>query len=81
MPKLQLKSNARPATYAYPPPLEEKKREEREKVATAALSFAARSRRNRGQPASVSTSSGETKMEVVSCIDLCLLSTNHIISE
>lgn len=32
MPKLELKSNAKPSTYAYPAPLEEKKREEREKV-------------------------------------------------
>ncbi|CAB3384347.1 Hypothetical predicted protein [Cloeon dipterum] len=61
MPKLQFRSNAKPATYAYPPPLEEKKREEREKVATAALSFAARSRRNRGHGTSAAQ---ETKMEV-----------------
>ncbi|XP_059478914.1 26S proteasome non-ATPase regulatory subunit 1 [Neocloeon triangulifer] len=60
MPKLQFRSNAKPATYAYPPPLEEKKREEREKVATAALSFAARSRRNRHG----ASSTQETKMEV-----------------
>ncbi|KAJ8976649.1 hypothetical protein NQ317_009112 [Molorchus minor] len=45
MPKLELKSNAKPSTYAYPAPLEEKKREEREKVTTAVLSIAARQRR------------------------------------
>ncbi|KAG8225642.1 hypothetical protein J437_LFUL010327 [Ladona fulva] len=45
MPKLELRSNARPAMFAYPPPLEEKKREEREKVTTAVLSIAARARR------------------------------------
>jgi 26S proteasome regulatory subunit N2 len=61
MPKLQLRSNARPATFAYPPPQEEKKREEREKVATAALSFAARSRRN----ARHQLPATEAKMEVV----------------
>ncbi|XP_966419.1 26S proteasome non-ATPase regulatory subunit 1 [Tribolium castaneum] len=45
MPKLELKSNAKPSLYAYPAPLEEKKREEREKVTTAVLSIAARQRR------------------------------------
>lgn len=45
MPKLDLKSNAKPSLYAYPAALEEKKREEREKVTTAVLSIAARQRR------------------------------------
>ncbi|XP_018318888.1 26S proteasome non-ATPase regulatory subunit 1 [Agrilus planipennis] len=45
MPKLEYKSNAKPSLYAYPAPLEEKKREEREKVTTAVLSIAARQRR------------------------------------
>ncbi|XP_074109824.1 regulatory particle non-ATPase 2 [Cotesia typhae] len=45
MPKLEIRSNARPSVYAYPAPLEEKKREEREKVQTAVLSIAARARR------------------------------------
>ncbi|XP_050307174.1 26S proteasome non-ATPase regulatory subunit 1 [Anthonomus grandis grandis] len=45
MPKLELKSNAKPSLYAYPAPMEEKKREEREKVQTAVLSIAARLRR------------------------------------
>ncbi|KAL3282617.1 hypothetical protein HHI36_005792 [Cryptolaemus montrouzieri] len=45
MPKLELRSNAKPSMYAYPAPLEEKKREEREKVTTAVLSIAARQRR------------------------------------
>ncbi|XP_066256919.1 26S proteasome non-ATPase regulatory subunit 1 [Euwallacea similis] len=45
MPKLELKSNAKPSLYAYPAPLEEKKREEREKVQTAVLSIAARQRK------------------------------------
>ncbi|XP_011503655.1 PREDICTED: 26S proteasome non-ATPase regulatory subunit 1 [Ceratosolen solmsi marchali] len=49
MPKLNLKSNARPSIYAYPPPLEEKKREEREKVTTAVLSIAARARRRESE--------------------------------
>ncbi|XP_060523239.1 26S proteasome non-ATPase regulatory subunit 1 [Cylas formicarius] len=45
MPKLEIKSNAKPSLYAYPAPMEEKKREEREKVQTAVLSIAARLRR------------------------------------
>lgn len=45
MPKLELKSNAKPSLYAYPAPMEEKKREEREKVQTAILSIAARQRK------------------------------------
>lgn len=45
MPKMELKSAAKPSLYAYPAPLEEKKVEEREKVATAVLSIAARQKR------------------------------------
>lgn len=45
MPKFEIKSAAKPSTYAYPAPLEEKKAEEREKVATAVLSIAARQKR------------------------------------
>ncbi|XP_073819102.1 regulatory particle non-ATPase 2 [Musca autumnalis] len=45
MPQMKFKSAARPSIYAYPAPLEEKKSEEREKVATAVLSIAARQKR------------------------------------
>lgn len=45
MPKMELRSAAKPSLYAYPPPMEEKKAEEREKVATAVLSIAARQKR------------------------------------
>lgn len=45
MPKVEFRSAARPSLYAYPAPLEEKKTEEREKVATAVLSIAARQKR------------------------------------
>ncbi|XP_014254277.1 26S proteasome non-ATPase regulatory subunit 1 [Cimex lectularius] len=58
MPKLEIKSNAKPSMFAYPPPLEEKKREEREKVTTAVLSIAARARR-RG-----TAGRSDSKMEV-----------------
>ncbi|KOX78273.1 26S proteasome non-ATPase regulatory subunit 1 [Melipona quadrifasciata] len=49
MPKLEMRSNARPSVYAYPAPLEEKKREEREKITTAVLSIAARARRRESE--------------------------------
>lgn len=45
MPKIEFKSAAKPSLYAYPAPMEEKKAEEREKVATAVLSIAARQKR------------------------------------
>lgn len=45
MPKVEFKSAAKPSLYAYPAPMEEKKAEEREKVATAVLSIAARQKR------------------------------------
>ncbi|VDN00722.1 unnamed protein product [Thelazia callipaeda] len=38
MPKTEFRCNAKPLTFAYPPPLEEKKKEENEKVETAVLS-------------------------------------------
>lgn len=63
MPKLDLRSNARPSVYAYPAPLEEKKREEREKVTTAVLSVAARVRRRESER---KARDSHEKMEVVS---------------
>ncbi|XP_075237027.1 regulatory particle non-ATPase 2 [Lycorma delicatula] len=62
MPKLEIRSNARPSIFAYPPALEEKKQEEREKVTTAVLSIAARARR-RGASKVTEQNSSE-KMEV-----------------
>lgn len=66
MPKLEIKSNARPSIYAYPAPLEEKKREEREKVTTAVLSIAARARRREIER---KARDSHEKMEVVSYKD------------
>lgn len=61
MPKLDLKSSAKPSMFAYPAPLEEKKREEREKVTTAVLSIAARQRRRDNE-----RKHRDEKMDVVS---------------
>ncbi|XP_055592826.1 26S proteasome non-ATPase regulatory subunit 1 [Uranotaenia lowii] len=66
IPKIDLKSAARPSLYAYPAPLEEKKREERDKVATAVLSLAARAKRRTGDKKKDTKTSGDSdsKMEV-----------------
>lgn len=63
MPKMEFRSNAKPSTYAYPPPLEEKKEKEREKVTTAVLSITAKARKKE-----VEKKEREEKMEVVSKI-------------
>ncbi|XP_055616187.1 26S proteasome non-ATPase regulatory subunit 1 [Toxorhynchites rutilus septentrionalis] len=64
MPKLDFKSAARPSLYSYPAPLEEKKREERDKVATAVLSLAARAKRRTGDKKKDNNKDGDSKMEV-----------------
>lgn len=45
IPKLEYRSNAKPSTYAYPPPIEAKKEREREKVSTAILSITAKAKK------------------------------------
>ncbi|ESO95352.1 hypothetical protein LOTGIDRAFT_206376 [Lottia gigantea] len=45
MPKLEFRSNAKPSTYAYIPPLEEKKDKAKEKVETAVLSITAKQKK------------------------------------
>ena len=45
MPVMGIKSNAKPSTYGYPPALEEKKKEDKEKVATAVLSITAKQKK------------------------------------
>ncbi|EEC12281.1 26S proteasome regulatory subunit rpn2, putative, partial [Ixodes scapularis] len=49
MPRLWVRSGAKPSTFAYPAPLEEKKEKEREKVTTAVLSITAKARRKEGR--------------------------------
>jgi hypothetical protein len=60
MPRIEFRSNARPSTFAYPPPLEEKKDKSKEKVETAVLSTTARQKRKEAEKKK------EEKMEVVS---------------
>ncbi|XP_001848260.2 26S proteasome non-ATPase regulatory subunit 1 [Culex quinquefasciatus] len=64
MPKVDLKSAARPSLYSYPAPLEEKKREERDKVATAVLSLAARAKRRTGDKKKDNAKDADSKMDV-----------------
>ncbi|XP_070537971.1 26S proteasome non-ATPase regulatory subunit 1-like isoform X2 [Ptychodera flava] len=45
MPVMEFKSNAKPSTYAYPPPLETPKEKEKEKVTTAVLSITAKQKK------------------------------------
>ncbi|CAN7996012.1 unnamed protein product, partial [Ixodes hexagonus] len=69
MPRLSVRSGAKPSTFAYPPPLEEKKEREREKVTTAVLSITAKARRKEasGKDSGVATPSAATPdhMELV----------------
>merc|ERR1739844_267005 len=49
MPVLQYRSNAKPSTYAYPPALEETKKESKEKVATAVSSITAKQKKKEAE--------------------------------
>ncbi|XP_077516303.1 regulatory particle non-ATPase 2 [Amblyomma americanum] len=67
MPRMQIRSGAKPSTFAYPPPLEEKKEREREKVTTAVLSITAKARRREahsGKESPATTSATQDTMEV-----------------
>ena len=72
MPKVELRSNARPSVYAPPAPLEEKKREEKERVTAAVLSITARTKRRETAhsetntaPAAAAATPAAEKMDVV----------------
>merc|ERR550539_1010842 len=58
MPVAQFKSSAKPSMYGYTPNIEEKKKEDKEKVATAVLSITAKQKKKLGKK------EGEEKMEV-----------------
>lgn len=49
MPKMEFKSSAKPSTFAYPAPLEEKKEKVAEKVTTAVLSITAKQKRKEAE--------------------------------
>ena len=59
MPVMGVKSNAKPSTYGYPAPLEEKKKEDKEKVATAVLSITAKQKKKEADKRWVMTRTSE----------------------
>merc|ERR1711973_660270 len=61
MPVAQFKSSAKPSTYGYTPNIEEKKKEDKEKVATAVLSITAKQKKKN---ADKGKKDGEEKMDV-----------------
>merc|ERR1711970_318929 len=61
MPVVQFRSNAKPSTYGYPAQLEEKKKEDKEKVATAILSITVKQKRKNAEKGK---KDGEEKMDV-----------------
>ncbi|VEL10889.1 unnamed protein product [Protopolystoma xenopodis] len=69
MPKMQFRSNAKPSTFAYPPPLQVEKEKKKEKVETAILSITAKHRKKqqllsaRSCPKDDAAKSKEEKME------------------
>jgi len=61
MPKIEFLSNAAPSVFGYPPPMEEKKGDKKEKVDKAVLSVTSKKHR---RDAEKKTDKGEEKMEI-----------------
>ena len=49
MPKVEFKSAGKPSLFAYPPPLEEKTKQTKEKVETAVLSITAKHKKKEAE--------------------------------
>ncbi|KAM7539423.1 hypothetical protein Aperf_G00000054370 [Anoplocephala perfoliata] len=66
MPQMQFKSNAKPSTFAYPPPLQIEKEKKKEKVETAILSITAKHKKKELEKKKSTVNEGEKaeKMEV-----------------
>merc|ERR1719420_626988 len=62
MPVMGVRSGAKPSTYGYPPNLEEKKKEDKEKVTTAVLSITNKQKKKEAEKKK--GKDGEEKMEV-----------------
>merc|ERR1712165_154119 len=62
MPVVQFKSNAKPSMFGYPPNLEEKKKEDKEKVTTAVLSITNKQKKKEAEKKK--GKDGEGKMDV-----------------
>merc|ERR1739838_675750 len=61
MPVVKFRSGAKPSTFGYPPNLEEKKKEDKEKVTTAVLSITNKQKRKEAEKKK--GKDGEEKME------------------
>ena len=70
MPKIEIRSNARPSMFAYVPPLEEKKDKKGEKVETAVLSITAKAKKKEAEKKKGEKK--EEKMDVVRAADFQL---------
>merc|ERR1712096_305983 len=64
MPVVKFKSNAKPSMYGYPPNLEEKKKEDKEKVTTAVLSITNKQKKKEAEKRKGKDGAGEEKMDV-----------------
>jgi len=64
MPVVQFKSNAKPSMFGYPPNLEEKKKEDKEKVTTAVLSITNKQKKKEAEKKKGKDGTGEEKMDV-----------------
>merc|ERR1712156_1196574 len=64
MPVVKFRSAAKPSTFGYPPNLEEKKKEDKEKVTTAVLSITNKQKKKEAEKKKGKDGSGEEKMDV-----------------
>lgn len=64
MPVVSFKSNVKPSMFAYPPPLETAKKEEKERVATVVLSVTAKAKRREAEKAKAVAAEKGDAMEV-----------------
>merc|ERR1712142_252743 len=64
MPVVKIRSGAKPSMFGYPPNLEEKKKEDKEKVTTAVLSITNKQKKKEAEKKKGKDGSGEEKMDV-----------------
>ncbi|CAL8114196.1 unnamed protein product [Orchesella dallaii] len=64
MPVMEVKSNAKPSMFAYPPAVEVAKKEEKERVTTAVLSVTAKAKRREAEKAKASAPEKGEPMEI-----------------
>ena len=78
MPVMEFKSNAKPSQFAYPPPMEEKKEKQVEKIETAVLSITNKAKKRQQEK---SKTQEPEKMDVVrDFLFSVLIMMNHLFS-